>query len=38
VGAIATATSYSVAFAVLAVAVGFVGGCWALSRLARRDD
>jgi hypothetical protein len=34
-GAIATATSYSVAFAVLALSAGLVGGCWALSRLAR---
>jgi predicted MFS family arabinose efflux permease len=30
VGAIATATSYSVAFAVLALAVGSVGGWWAV--------
>jgi len=30
VGAIATATSYSVAFAVLAVAAGLVGGWWAV--------
>jgi predicted MFS family arabinose efflux permease len=37
-GAIATATSYSVAFAVLALAAGFVGSCWGLSRLARRRD
>jgi hypothetical protein len=36
VGAIATATSYSVAFAVLALAAGFTGGGWGLSRLARR--
>jgi hypothetical protein len=36
VGAIATATSYSAAFAVLALATGFTGGCWAWSRLARR--
>jgi hypothetical protein len=35
-GAIATATSYSVAFGVLALAVGLVGGCWALPALARR--
>ena len=28
-GAIATATSYSVAFAVLALAVGLAGACWA---------
>jgi predicted MFS family arabinose efflux permease len=37
-GAIATATSYSAAFAVLAIAVGLVGGCWALPRLAKRGD
>jgi hypothetical protein len=37
-GAIATATSYSAAFAVLALAAGIVGGCWALSGLARRGD
>jgi predicted MFS family arabinose efflux permease len=37
-GAIATATSYSVAFAVLAVATGLVGGCWGVSRLARGGD
>jgi hypothetical protein len=30
VGAIATATSYSVAFAVLALAAGSVGGWWAV--------
>ena len=36
VGAIATATSYSVAFAVLALAVAFTGGCWGWSGLARR--
>ena len=35
-GAIATATSYSVAFIVLALAVGITGGCWQLPRLARR--
>jgi len=35
-GAIATATSYSVAFGVLALAVGLVGGCGALPALARR--
>ena len=35
-GAIATATSYSAAFAVLALAAGFTGSCWALPRLARR--
>jgi predicted RNA methylase len=29
-GAIATAASYSVAFAVLALAIGLVGGGWAL--------
>lgn len=34
-GAIATATSYSTAFALLALAVGLVGGFWALRRLAR---
>ena len=38
VGAIATATSYSAAFAVLAIAVGLVGVCWALPRLAKRGD
>jgi predicted MFS family arabinose efflux permease len=38
VGAIATATSYSAAFAVLALAVGIVSGCWALPRSARRSD
>jgi predicted MFS family arabinose efflux permease len=37
-GAIATATSYSAAFAVLAIAVGLVGVCWALPRLAKRGD
>jgi MFS family permease len=37
-GAIAAATSFSIAFAVLALASGLVGGCWALPRLARRDD
>ena len=37
-GAIATATSYSAAFAVLALAAGLVGGCWALPRLAKRGD
>jgi predicted MFS family arabinose efflux permease len=37
-GAIATATSYSAAFAVLAIAVGLVGGYWALPRLAKRGD
>ena len=36
VGAIATATSYSVAFAVLALAAGVTGSGWGLSRLARR--
>jgi predicted MFS family arabinose efflux permease len=36
VGAIATATSYSVAFAVLALAAGVTGAGWRLSRLARR--
>jgi predicted MFS family arabinose efflux permease len=35
-GAIATATSYSAAFIVLAIAVGVVGACWTLPRLARR--
>jgi hypothetical protein len=35
-GAIATATSYSAAFIVLAVAVGTVAACWGLPRLARR--
>jgi predicted MFS family arabinose efflux permease len=35
-GAIATATSYTVAFVVLAAAVGFVGGCWALPRVTGR--
>ena len=34
-GAIATATSYSAAFAVLALAAGVTGGCLALPRLAR---
>lgn len=34
-GAIATATSYPVAFAVLALAVAVVGGGWAVSGLAR---
>jgi hypothetical protein len=38
VGAIATATSYSVAFTVLAFAAGVVGGCWALPRPTRRSD
>jgi hypothetical protein len=37
-GVIATATSYSAAFAVLAVGSGLVGGCWALPRPARRDE
>jgi hypothetical protein len=37
-GAIATATSYSAAFAVLAVATGIVGACWARPRPARRGD
>ena len=36
-GAIATATSYSAAFAVLALAVGVTGSCLALPRLARRS-
>jgi predicted MFS family arabinose efflux permease len=36
VGAIATATSYSVAFAVLALAAGFAGVGWAVPSLARR--
>jgi hypothetical protein len=35
-GAIATATSYPVAFVVLALAVGLVGGCWALPRVTGR--
>jgi hypothetical protein len=34
-GAIATAASYSAAFAVLALAVGLVGGGWAMRRPAR---
>jgi predicted MFS family arabinose efflux permease len=38
VGAIATAASYSAAFGVLALAVGFTGVCWALPRPARRGD
>ena len=38
VGAIATAASYSVAFGVLALAVGFTGICWALPRPAGRGD
>ncbi len=37
-GAIATATSYSAAFGVLALASGLVGGCWALPGLARRGN
>jgi hypothetical protein len=37
-GAIATATSYSAAFAVLALASGIMGGYWALPGLARRGD
>ena len=37
-GAIATATSYSAAFAVLALATAIAGGCWALPGLARRGD
>jgi hypothetical protein len=37
-GVIATATSYSAAFAVLAVASGVVGGCWARPRPARRGE
>lgn len=37
-GVIATATSYSAAFAVLAVGSGLVGGCLALRRPARRDE
>jgi predicted MFS family arabinose efflux permease len=37
-GAIATATSYSVAFAVLALAAGLVGGWWALPRRTRHAD
>ena len=35
-GAIATATSYSAAFAVLALTTGLTGAGWALSRLASR--
>lgn len=31
-GAVATATSYSIAFALLAPAPGIVGGCWTLRR------
>ena len=31
-GAIATVTSYPVAFAVLALAAGFVGGCWTVPK------
>jgi len=38
VGAIATVASYSVAFGVLALAVGFTGVCWAWPRPARRGD
>jgi MFS family permease len=34
-GAIATATSYSVAFAVLAAAAAVVGGCWGLWRMSQ---
>jgi predicted MFS family arabinose efflux permease len=37
-GAIATATSYSAAFFVLALAAGIVGTCWGLPRLAKRRD
>jgi hypothetical protein len=37
-GAIATATSYSAAFAVLALAAGITGGCWALPSPARHSD
>jgi MFS family permease len=37
-GAIATATSYPVAFAVLALAAALTGGGWALPRLARRGQ
>ncbi len=36
-GAIATATSYSAAFAVLALTTGLTGAGWALSRLASRS-
>jgi len=36
VGAIATATSYSVAFGVLALAAVLTGGAWAWPGLARR--
>jgi hypothetical protein len=34
-GAIATAASYSVAFGVLALAVGVTGACWALAGVSR---
>jgi hypothetical protein len=34
-GAIATATSYSAAFIVLALAVGVVGGCWQLVKVKK---
>jgi hypothetical protein len=37
-GAIATATSYSVAFIVLALAVGIVAGCWQLPRFTRQSQ
>jgi hypothetical protein len=37
-GAIATATSYTTAFAVLAVAVGFTGACWAVRERRPRID
>lgn len=37
-GAIAAATSYTVAFTVLALAVGSVGVCWATPRPTRRAD
>jgi len=38
VGAIATAASYSVAFGVLALAVGFTGACWAWPGPFRRGS
>jgi hypothetical protein len=37
-GAIAAATSYPVAFGVLAVAAGLVGGSWVRPRAARRAN
>jgi hypothetical protein len=36
-GAIAAATSYSAAFAVLALTTGLIGSGWAMSRLASRS-